>query len=492
MALPHAGFEGSSSSSSSSSSNSSSRSSSLLHLPQEVLLQVLRKLTPQDRIGNCAATCRALLAAARHATQEVQLCRDAVSQQQADALVAWLAKHRSSLLRHLLLRSECIDGGPVTLHMPWQRLSQLTSLSLQGVSMEWPTCSSSVSSSSSWRGLSQLSLLQRLHLDQLHSTESNAMTGAAYTAALGSALTQLVQLTELSLSAASPWLGGAVLAGASNLSRLKSLELKNIGSPVQFQRLPSSLTSLELLNVIVTTTSGSSSSSGSSWQLPELQQLLVQDCELHVETLPQMPQLQHLTWDEKITEGSFDLLEITLPHLQQLQTLYLAYIYYSAGPAAFSAMTASSNLTSLVLVSCDVPAGAARHMFGAGRLLPHLQQLNITHNELQPGALSDGARDALDTIKDWSLLVEAGDVQRIVDSCPALQSLGTLRVAGGSDDELLPLSQLSALTELSLSGIGWGHTVDATDVLAKMTGAQKHPQRSGCGCGKYDHVVLTS
>jgi hypothetical protein len=68
-------------------------------------------------------------------------------------------------------------------------------------------------------------------------------------------------------------------------------------------------------------------------------------------------------------------------------------------------------------------------MFGAGRLLLHLQQLNITGSDILPTAPPGGGFDALKTLREWSLLVWASDVQRIVDSCPALQSLGTLRVA---------------------------------------------------------------
>jgi hypothetical protein len=115
---------------------SSSSSSSLAHLPQEVLLQVLRQLPQQDRLCSCAATCRSMLTAAGQATQEVQLCRpgrsDAVGQQQADALVAWLTKHSSSSLQEMRLHTHKYSS-PVTLRLPWQQLSHLTSLSLGGI-----------------------------------------------------------------------------------------------------------------------------------------------------------------------------------------------------------------------------------------------------------------------------------------------------------------------------------------------------------------------
>jgi hypothetical protein len=61
-------------------------------------------------------------------------------------------------------------------------------------------------------------MLQPLHLEEPHK-QNSSLDMAAYTAASGCALQQLVQLTVLSLSTGLqkyPWLGGAVLAGASN------------------------------------------------------------------------------------------------------------------------------------------------------------------------------------------------------------------------------------------------------------------------------------
>jgi hypothetical protein len=329
----------------------------------------------------------------------------------------------------------------------------------------------STTSSSIWRGLTQLPLLQELHLEGLHEPKSSSCDMAAYTAAFGSAMQQLVQLTELSLSTGSPPpLGGAVLAGASNLSRLQSLKLEIFGSrecPVQFQHLPSSLTALRLADVATSSApdGSSSSSSGSTWQLPALKQLTVADSGFPTTLLLRLTQLQHFICGGHFG-GVVDVVHAALPHLRQLQTLHLTC--YGEGVAAeeFASVTASSHLTSLVLVSCEVPAGAARHMFGAGRLLPHLQQLNTTDSVFLSIGLLRGEAAAL----HWSLLVEAGDVQRIVDSCPALQSLGTLRVAAGLPHaQLLPLVLLSALPELSVGGAGCTDAV-AELVLAKMKG----------------------
>jgi hypothetical protein len=110
--------------------SSSSSSSSLVRVPQEVLLQVMRQLLQQDCLCSCASTCRSLLTAAGRATQEVQLCHtsrsNAVSQQQANALVAWLTKHCSSSLHEVHLHTfadRCKSPVALRLRMPWQHLA---------------------------------------------------------------------------------------------------------------------------------------------------------------------------------------------------------------------------------------------------------------------------------------------------------------------------------------------------------------------------------
>jgi hypothetical protein len=261
-----------------------------------------------------------------------------------------------------------------------------------------------------------------------------------------------------------------VLAGASNLSRLQSLKAIRIGGkggPMQLQYLPSSLTALHLTGVVARL-APDGSSSDSTWQLPALRKLTMVHCDVPPPVLLRLPQLQYFS--HSVERYSMNKMHRALPHLQQLQTLQLTCFGAGVSAEMFAAVAASSHLTSLVLVSCRMPARAARHMFGAGRLLPRLQQLNTTDDEIVPGAPPGGGPHALETLEDWSLLVEDGDAQRIVDSSPALQSLGTLRVAAGLPHaQLLPLVQLNALTELSIGGAG---CTDAASelVLAKLEG----------------------
>jgi hypothetical protein len=447
----------------------------LVGLPRELLLQVLRQLPQQDRLAACAVTCKALHTAAGLATQEVQLMPVKLTQQQADAVVAWLSKQSSRALNKLCLGSRHRPEQPIALSLPWQRLGQLTSLMLWNVIVPLADCSSS-GSSSNVCGLGQLSLLRRLELEWLREPKYSSFTAAAYTASLGEALGQLVQLTELSLSGdGGGWLSGAVLGRASSLSQLQCLKLVDVGSshcPVRFADLPCGLTALHLSCVGTAITFDSSSSS--SWQLPLLRQLKVQDCEVPAAALQRMPQLQHF-WCENDLLSDFHGIAAGLQHLQQLQTLKLAWFGQDMQAAEFAGLTASSHLTSLELLTCGVDEGAARHMFRQGQLMPQLQRFLIAGCDSDWGG---DARDALEEFSDWSVLLQDGDADRIVTSCPALQSLGTLAIAEGlPQSQLLPLLQLTALTELGIGGDGCTDAV-AEQLLAKMTGGRSNSSSS--------------
>ena len=83
------------------------------------------------------------------------------------------------------------------------------------------------------------------------------------------------------------------------------------------------------------------------------------------------------------------------------------------GYQCFSALTACSQLTALVLEGSKmpVPIAAVNHMFPTGRVLPQLQQLTLRCAGWRSGHC-----------------VEAAQVARIVASCPALQGLVLERV----------------------------------------------------------------
>jgi hypothetical protein len=124
-----------------------------------------------------------------------------------------------------------------------------------------------------------LSGLQRLELQRMGPMDS---------AGLAAALPHLLQLTSLSL--AYGYWAGYVVAAASSLSRLQSMNLHSIGTtpdgrqePIVLSCLPLSLTSLELIACAVSSSASgdssssnsSSSSSSSSSQLTALQRLVL-------------------------------------------------------------------------------------------------------------------------------------------------------------------------------------------------------------------------
>jgi hypothetical protein len=210
-------------------------------------------------------------------------------------------------------------------------------------------------------------------------------------AAFEEALGQLQQLTCLGFKDIHGI--GAAMATASSLSRLQELQLSNIGTdeqPLQMQWLPSSLTSVMLASCTVScAAAGSSSSSGSSsWQLPVLKQLELTKSVGGFEPalLKQMPQLRVFRyyptegecafWDGPPSRLEGPLVEL-LPQLQHLQQLQLDCLVHWPSPSSCASLTASSQLTALILMECRLPKGAVQHMFAAGRQLHQLQRIEV-------------------------------------------------------------------------------------------------------------------
>jgi hypothetical protein len=236
-----------------SSSNNSSTSGSLADMPHEVLVHVMRHVPLRQRLGACALACCALQAAAVAATSVFSLHRLA-SQQQMDAVAAWLDRHSRPALKQLCLRrkGKWANGVP-TLRLPWPCLTQLETLQLHGVLLapddaaEWQEAPAAGSSSI---GLGTLTGLQQLELKSLLAPGDWVEGESAYSTALGSALGQLVQLTALTISfAESAELDcDAVLARCSSLTRLQhaviGLGTPDEPMPFNWQDLPASLTQL--------------------------------------------------------------------------------------------------------------------------------------------------------------------------------------------------------------------------------------------------------
>jgi hypothetical protein len=512
-----------------------STNSSLQQLPHEVLVQVMRWLPQRDRVGACALTCRALLAAEVAATDTLEGLW--LSQQRADAAAAWLARHGSRHLKELELcgppKSWAADPPPlVSLALPSHSLRHLQRLQLSNMmlltvqpaaagsrqtqhTME-ASCScrdtvdhSSCSTDAALAGLtalthlllnkcdvtslgvgatqlSALSTLQQLWMWQLETDVSVEPTSPAYSAAFGHMLGQLCQLTNLSLQARyQQRLLGTVLAAASSLSRLQHLNLECVGTDecaVMVQDLPASLTYLEMQFCALSRNSSSSSSNMRYGQLTALQCVRLECTDFPPAVLLHMPHVTKLDCHSCGEQRMAETLA-ALQHLQQLRELELQEVLVTASAAEYAALTASSQLQTLQLQRCSIAATAAEHMFTAGRPLPHLTQLCISPDEGWP-EITDEAADWLQDpagLRHYSLVVGPAHVGRLVACCPALQELGMLvldtRVAA---TDLALLLQLTALTKLGIGGVGCDGA--ATPALAAMTGKVKTTDTL-CSCG---------
>jgi hypothetical protein len=153
--------------------------------------------------------------------------------------------------------------------------------------------------------------------------------------------------------------------------------------------------------------------------------------------------------------------------LSQLQSLQHVWLYTlgwvhdeqlsnDLEAAQLAALTSSSQLTALEFSCLEVPTGAVRHMFAAGRQLPRLQSLCIGYSSKYV----------------WDL--EPGDISCIVACCPNLQCLSRSHLGAAigvgriSTSELQQLQQLTALTSLIIRSPSWDTAAAA--VLAGLTG----------------------
>jgi hypothetical protein len=157
---------------------------------------------------------------------------------------------------------------------------------------------------------------------------------------------------------------------------------------------------------------------------------------LQVRLLPQY------TWDAEEQGsklGSAQLLQLLarLPALREL-SLRSVQAEWPQQLSAYSALTASSNLQSLVLHNCEMQTAAWPHVFPAWRELPHLHTFE---------ARSGGAGNSARAEATGPAPFDSTGIAHLVSCCPALASLRTILSA---DASLAPLHSLAALTRLDV------------------------------------------
>jgi hypothetical protein len=167
--------------------------------------------------------------------------------------------------------------------------------------------------------------------------------------------------------------------------------------------------------------------------------------------LSNLHNLQRLTLDSPTKGSPTDVraLLAALQHLTQLQHLELREcqlhraqalprLQHEADNQCFSALTASTQLTALVLANREygVPQAAFKHMFPAGRMLEELKALRL-----------DSARQMS------HFCVEAAQVAVIATSCPQLQQLRLVGVTGKGFDTGCLLQLPPGVTRVE--GLDW-------------------------------------
>jgi len=137
------------------------------------------------------------------------------------------------------------------------------------------------------------------------------------------------------------------------------------------------------------------------------------------------------------------------------------HCWSSPSAAAYSALTASSQLQHLELLSDELPAGAWQQMFQPARRLPELRYLGFEGGDTTP----------------WQHPAQrlgAADMQAMVSCCPALETLKL-----GPQISVLTLGPVQQLTSLR-SVYVYAPFKDNTAPLAKITGLQRLVLRSPC------------
>jgi hypothetical protein len=186
--------------------------------------------------------------------------------------------------------------------------------------------------------------------------------------------------------------------------------------------------------------------------------------------------LQHLHVPGSVLIGGAAAEAQLLSHLQHMQQLTHLDMTSALrrmddgklAAAAYSALTASSNLQLLSVSGCTMPEGVWQHLFPAGGQLPHLRSLNISGvRTLPPGA-------------DVFVYAPAPEGSRLVSCCPGLTHLN-MRNLHHSTGLLIGLQGLSKLHTLCV-----GDDVlpaDNWQALCQLTGLRE--LRVSCSAHAY-------
>jgi hypothetical protein len=151
-----------------------------------------------------------------------------------------------------------------------------------------------------------------------------------------------------------------------------------------------------------------------------------------------------------------------LEHLQALTHLdlqgALSLCMPDAPAAAFTVLTACSNLFYLNIANNRFPPDIWQQLFVPGKQLPHLRHLDVSSVRLDSNPLDEP-----------SLQMSASDAQQLVGCCPGLQQLHAPSVLRHSA-ALAALSALSSLSKLKAREVqqGWADAVSQCKHLVHL------------------------
>jgi len=377
----------------------------LLDMPVAVLAIIIQAVPVQDRMGVCTRVCRAFHAAAVAATTSIQLQKGTVQLESLRPLQG---------LTELVMDSCRVISSPhATISAGINPLTQLSGVSgLKHLSLADVRVNCSVANPAGFVLEFPSSLLSHLvQLTYLKLGQGQVQTDAALQHL--SAVSALKHL-DLDLSGWYQELTAAALTGLQHLQKLTALKLYPVTWDINLQSMPAiiMLTALRVLDL-------HSSSSVDPSVLAGLSQL------------QKVYQACPIPWDAE--DCAAMLASIGRQHELRQLNIRNVHCWSSPSAAAYSALTASSQLQHLEVLSGELPAGAWQQMFQPSRRLPDLRYLGLHGDNETP----------------WQHPAQrlgAADMQAMVSCCPALETLilgPQIRVLTSA-----PLQQLTGLRSL--------------------------------------------
>ena len=431
---------------------------------------ILQHVPCKERLTSCALVCRAWAAAA--VTVPAALLIQNGSSERCMQLHDWLRKHGGAAVRITAQGWSRLHWKKPVLQLPIPKLTQLQHLGLSNIHAELPqgvltrsrarrqrgsalTGAHSIAVSSlgdaaaaagvlpHLQGLKLCScvlslqllrlLLSATALTKLHwkwvgihsDSPAEKFTQQQVLAAVWQQLQLLPKLSVLQLDQTR--LTAADVTPVSNLQCLKHLSvgaLNRTDAATVAAVVPAGLTALNIDSIRL----GGLSAIQAEVSLARFIHLQSYSSKwvcTSFSTLASITGLQQLCLDHPIdsfgklltSPAGVRVLLAALQHLTQLRHLELVGCYLSwgeqgpGGCQCFSALTASTQLTALILEDSFLPKAAFHYVFHAGRTLPHLESLCVSRTTA--GSHRAGS----------SRSVEAAEIARIAASCPALRQL---------------------------------------------------------------------